>query len=368
MVRTESFEGYPILQMISLNETYPTCYKFFKALMGIRKTPPRLIVSDDFQNYINAAKEVFGNQIELRLCVWHIYRSWKKSVRKYEPKENWNTIMGKLINLQRALSEDLFESKIADLLSTCTDDFKNYFGKYYLPRKTAWSSIYRKQEGVNTNMLLESMHNLLKTNILNRRTNKRMDEFLQLHVEFIKSYRTKFAGKIGTSAKVKTFHKLHHESSDLEISKWSSDKCAVFKDCNITTIVQATPCCSLVCRLCDVCLHQLNCTCFDFQVKCNICQHCHHLISEMKKKGKFENTAQQNQNIFEIESEPAIDNFIEDNSERQKFDFLIQSLISCTDNLRESEQLPKINKLLEKTLSITANKTSKAKEPTQKRY
>ena len=65
MIRTESFEGYPVMQMISLDECLSTCVKLFESLSRIVSNPPKYLVSDDFPNYINAANIVFGN-IELK--------------------------------------------------------------------------------------------------------------------------------------------------------------------------------------------------------------------------------------------------------------------------------------------------------------
>lgn len=365
MIRTKSFEGYPVLQMLSMDEKFQTCKTFFECLREISTTAPKVLVSDDFSNYINAAKSVFSSDIELRLCVWHIYRSWKSKVVKYESSKENNTMIN-LIRLQKALDSTEFSNLLNVLFSQCTKKFREYFEKFYLPRKQAWSSVFRKRMGVNTNMVLESMHNQLKKTVLNRRSNKRMDEFIHLHFEFISNYKIKFTGSITTSTKVKEFHRQHHKSSSINVLSWNTDGSANYTDGHSTSIVAESPCCPLICRICDHCIHQFECTCFEFQVKCNICCHCHVLAKEMRaNSSSIRNRFQQHENVFEPEPatslpEPTI-------SEAEKFEMLLQTITSKSDELKNSKYVANINSSLEHILEFVRLRPSNKIQPKQRR-
>ena len=63
--------------------------------------------------------------------------------------------------------------------------FVNYFKNTYVSRPVKWAMCYRQFEHANTdtNMFVESFHNKLKTFYLERMSNKRIDDLINVLLE-----------------------------------------------------------------------------------------------------------------------------------------------------------------------------------------
>ncbi|XP_030747085.1 uncharacterized protein LOC115875711 [Sitophilus oryzae] len=60
-------------------------------------------------------------------------------------------------------------------------EFVNYLTRYYLQdeeRIQMWAHCYRTNSGINTNMAIESLNNMLKTNQLRRKTHITIEKLL----------------------------------------------------------------------------------------------------------------------------------------------------------------------------------------------
>lgn len=169
-----------------------------------------------------------------------------------------------------------------------TIKFGEYFYSYYLNRVKQWAYCHRKNCGINTNMYLESVHKCLKYYYLHGKKNKRLDTCInavlkftrnKIFERFIKLVKNKY------TAKEENIIKSHNIGAQInpEFIKVIDDKrweiCS--KETNIVyEVIQVkdtcnTEDCRLVCRKCNICIHNYTCECSDHIIKLNICKHIH---------------------------------------------------------------------------------------------
>lgn len=122
-------------------------------------------MTDDFRLYSTLIEEFFPHSTHL-LCVWHVYRAWKRKLSKLYNKLDSARYFHRLIGIQRILDPSIFKTKLNGFISTADSSLKEYLINNYKPRKEKWAACYRKCAGINVNMFIESMHKLLKRTYL----------------------------------------------------------------------------------------------------------------------------------------------------------------------------------------------------------
>lgn len=139
------------------------------------------------------------------LCRWHVYRSWKKRAKE-DIVINFTFFLFSLIQKDQYLLQQTlmklnrllklayatdFEENFNELLTHITEKvpkFADYIRKYYfgsfmqvpisysrLDKKEQWSTVDRIGSVFQTSMFAESWHAKLKVELLNRKTNARVD-------------------------------------------------------------------------------------------------------------------------------------------------------------------------------------------------
>jgi hypothetical protein len=139
-------------------------------------------MTDDAGQYYNAWSFLFG-QTEKKLCVWRIDRAWRKALRENVPdSEAQIEIYHMLRSVMQELDVDTFNQCVKLLtehLQATVPRFAAYFAPY-VTRATEWAFCHRRGTQANTNMYLESFHNVLKSCYMERKANRRADSLLQI--------------------------------------------------------------------------------------------------------------------------------------------------------------------------------------------
>jgi hypothetical protein len=142
-------------------------------------------------------------------------------------------------------------------------------------------------------MYVESFHRLLKYCYLQRKINKRVDTCI--HV-LLKIARDKGFERVIKFTKGKKSHrfleiqKRHTNSCQMSaenvcpvgINEWRIKSTCSEKHVEYTVTEEHNECtakCMLICKICNVCVHQFACTCPDYTVNGNMCKHIHLVVS-----------------------------------------------------------------------------------------
>lgn len=115
---------------------------------------------------------------------------------------------------------DMLPNFLTSLLSSAkTQEFGQYFEKYYINNSVSWAYCYRLHAGINTNMSIERMHQTIKYLYLNGKQVRRLDKTINILMKLIKDKLferliTLNKGKI--SGKIKELRKRHKSSLNLD--------------------------------------------------------------------------------------------------------------------------------------------------------
>jgi hypothetical protein len=175
-----------------------------------------------------------------------------------------------------------------------TQEFADYFRKYYLERKHQWAFCYRKNAGINTNMYLEGFHRVLKYIYLKGKTNKRVDKCVHVLLKISRDKAFERLTKLENgklSSRMAMITKRHKSSLDMSeniISSIGDDKWSILSsiDGHTYEVTREDECsrisCNLRCHKCQICIHNFICSCPDSLIRATICKHIHLLASKLK--------------------------------------------------------------------------------------
>uniref|UniRef100_A0A6P7GCT8 Uncharacterized protein LOC114340624 isoform X4 n=1 Tax=Diabrotica virgifera virgifera TaxID=50390 RepID=A0A6P7GCT8_DIAVI len=185
---------------------------------------------------------------------------------------------------------------VAFLLSNRLDQqVQEVFFRYYLKdlkRIKMWAHCYRRNSGINTNMAIESLNNLLKTNYLKRNGRVGIEKLLDTIDELVE---TKMWKRIvdmkrpnANNYQDRTIMKSHRGAERNKKKMKVTKNVAVYGQYQVTSLkdpsllqnvtlsqVCESECKLLFCRVCKICMHRYQCDCTVYEVKNTLCQHVH---------------------------------------------------------------------------------------------
>ena len=310
VVQDEANKGYPVAHLISSRMNEDVLHFFFLAL---KEKCPDLVINavmtdDDYAPW-NALTSVFGSSAKHLLCTWHVMRAWSRRLRSSTLDTK---LYGEMFTALRVIlycsSQVTFQKLIEGFClkySSCAQSFVHYFVANYCNRPEVWAMCYRvffAHGNTNTNMLVESFHNRLKTFYMNRIPNRRLDDLINLllrverddYLRRTKQLVYKECDVFNTFG-ARTRHERGLKISDEDVS-CLSDGGSCYDDvvmwevksqskpgvvytvsllelwCNVDLCMET--CLELSC--CGLCAHMFSCSCLD---KSGICKHIHKVQS-----------------------------------------------------------------------------------------
>lgn len=292
MVIDDFGEGIPVAFMICNREDETALQAFLSSIKHripeSESFAPSYLMTDDAPQYHNAWCAVFGVTKKL-LCTWHVDRAWRKNIRELIPQaETQVEVYHMLRTLLQLLNTEEFDVASTNFLQFCRSQcpkFVDYFERYVC-RASEWAYCYRIGTQTNTNMYIESFHNVLKTSYMDRKVNRRIDSLLDILLRVARDKvfeRLIKVAKNGQSKKQHEISKRHcvltntlvpNDETDLK-NGWrvpsSSDS-----DVYYHVMPAEENCdCRLRCHICKCCVHMYVCNCVDFAVHAVVCKHIH---------------------------------------------------------------------------------------------
>ena len=291
MVVDDFGEGSPVAFLICNREDEPALGTFFTAVkqhLPDAEYRASHVMTDDAGQYYNAWVAVFG-PAEKKLCTWHIDRSWRKAIKgNISCPDKQVEIYHMLRTLLQELNEEEFRRYLEafmEYVQTETPRFAEYFAPY-CGRAKEWAYCYRIGIQANTNMYVESFHNVLKTAYMQRKANRRIDSLITILLKIARDKAFEQLIKVeknSSSKKIQEIKKRHvmvlrhlpmvTDGGWMVPSESRQDQhyfvVAADKDCT----------CSMRCSHCHCCPHMYSCSCIDFAVHATVCKHVHTIHS-----------------------------------------------------------------------------------------
>lgn len=194
MVRDDWGHGIPVAWMLASKGTEETI-TYFLQLIFVRNPSvhPRNVMSDRDHAQINSCVKVWVSAAVF-LCWWHVLHAWQKHLRTSDHPELWKLLKAWV----RVPSSAEFNELWGKIKQLAPEAFLNYLEVTWLPERYVkmWSNVYRQgrdiYEDIDTNMLLEAWHHVLKGKFLHGKRNHRMDHLLHCLVnEVLPHYKLK---------------------------------------------------------------------------------------------------------------------------------------------------------------------------------
>lgn len=185
-------KGVPVCFFITDAEKQPILVQWLKWLVDVAgPLPVKKIMIDCSRAEISAIHEVFGPSFNVLLCHWHIKRAWEKHLKSLVkvPNSTMESVQARanvrsmLNNLMYADNEDEYDSMFTMFQEKYEDDFSSfvmYYRDNWHEKRNLWARPWRKDATFQTNNLIESYHNQIKSNYFGRSRNTRVDRIIYL--------------------------------------------------------------------------------------------------------------------------------------------------------------------------------------------
>lgn len=311
LVKDDRNMGFPVAFFLSNRLDQLTQEVFMKALSEklVDRIEPEYFMSDDDPKYYNAWVKVMENRPRRLLCTWHVIKNWviqdRSKIKNEQIRKTMKIEMKKILNETDIHKFEEKSQKYFEKLENSEEFmFLNYLKKYYYQSKeriATWAHCYRLYAGINTNMALETLNNILKTNLLKRKANIPVDRLLDemenlvdgkmwqriLKIErpHSNNYQDRLVAKAHKAAE-KLLSKNETEVIDVGFGEFlvKSSAGIIFYKVQYNELCEVE-CRTSFCRICKICLHRYRCECPDFAIKTNMCKHIHLVCLHEQRSG-----------------------------------------------------------------------------------
>ncbi len=275
----------------SLTDVFLTCVKY---RVGIIETNTLITFAEDFG--YNSWTKIMSEPQHRLYCVWHVKKAWWQNLNKVAHKGKQKWMRQRLNLLCREADESVFVDELSDLLK-CEDadlrEFIHYFKTNYLTSVGYWAHCYRRRVGIYPALDVDAFHKVMKYVLGGDKKLRNLSHCLRSLTEYIswkksdfkiKLVREKssFKQQILKSAHASAVAQLERGGVPLEIidnDKWCV---ASFSGGTMYSVEEMSANCSsslktcqLLCEECGKCVHQYSCTCRDYIMNDNMCEHIH---------------------------------------------------------------------------------------------
>ncbi|XP_050517017.1 uncharacterized protein LOC126891787 [Diabrotica virgifera virgifera] len=301
LVKDDRNAGFPVAFLLSNRLDQQIQEVFLDALKNKIQTEvnAEYFMSDDDPKYYNAWKKIMRQEPRRLLCTWHVVKNWNiRGKKKLQDPTLKAQMKNELRQIIREPDEDKFKELCDKYVSKLEEaneiEFVSYLKNHYLAehRKKLWPYCYRRNAGINTNMAIESLNNLLKTNYLKRNAAVGIEKLLDTMDELVEEKMwTRIVDIIRPSAnnyQDRLSIRAHKRAASMkgkleELVKetaYGHYEVKSFKGMNILRYVNfrkvcESECKTLFCRVCKICIHRYWCSCDDYMVRNTLCQHVH---------------------------------------------------------------------------------------------
>nr|CAI5832352.1 unnamed protein product [Callosobruchus analis] len=363
-------------------------------------------MSDDDPKYYNAWVKIMGNLPKRLLCTWHVVKNWnmqgKKKIKDLILRNEMKKEMKRIIN---ETNEDKFlelvNAYLLKLQIANEEDFVTYLTRYYFQdeeRIKMWAHCYHKNAGINTNMAIESLNNLLKTNQLKRSARVTIEKLLDKIEELvdIKMWKriTDIERPNANNYQDRIIIKAHKKAEAakntvkvvMDAEQFGTFLVKSFKE-NLNYNVALGQVCesncrTLYCRVCKICIHRYRCNCPEYMVKNTMCKHVHLVRIYEERMGTnsvLDGTAKAigENSIIKSQNEEEIAHFLEekasqkeplDQNKRETRWATIKHWAETLDNEDFNKFMDDIEGLMKKADQARARLPSKRKMEKQEYY
>lgn len=292
-------KGFPVAFLFSTRTDLDTLKVFFSLLKDkVGQMSTRTIIADELDDFYLAWTDIMSRPTHNLLAPWSVFESWSK---KFELISNRDKLR-KLKKLLRSLLTETEKEKFTVILEQIISDYHNdaetsefmsYFEDKFAKNTDLWSSCFKKDHGTS-NFQLWKLHDKFKLVYKEGKTSKKLCKFISGLMTLFEPQQLAYLAKLENikSIKQKALEDRHKKSVEtgslvyevaVEPVYWlcpseiSNEVYHEVRRDDDSPRSKGNRCCDLVCQSCNACLHEYKCTCLDYTVNLNMCNHIHRI-------------------------------------------------------------------------------------------
>lgn len=299
-------EGLPIAFLISNRNDRAVVDIFISCIrdrVGVIET--RTLITDLQLTYYDSWSDLMAPPQIFLFCFWRVCEAWRLNCGKLVSKGKRTSLMESLLDLAREPNMLAFEQKLASFLTVedaDTQPFIEYFKESFSNNINCWAYCFRQDAGINTNIYIDMFHRNLEKSFAQYKEIETIGQCLVYILECLmmkqaEILQKQIKGKVTLKLSVlRNRHRTAYsvwKSGDeqIEVTPIDSSTFLVASSQNdesnsytvrrnerkTCTSDNETPDCNLLCLSCNICYHEFCCSCQDYSMKNNMCQHIHWL-------------------------------------------------------------------------------------------
>ncbi|CAG9761475.1 unnamed protein product [Ceutorhynchus assimilis] len=295
----ENFKLHTLLVLDELEEAFPCAFLisnkldvyvlqlFFEQiqLKAGKLFKPKVFMSGLEEQYFDAWISVMDIPGKRIYSSWIVDQTWRENLSKIDCQDLQIATYKHLRDLLSKRDATSFHKMLDDFISIDNPeylDFINYFRDNFSVNFEYWAYCYT---GLNSNTSLERMCNSISQLYQKGKNGQKLNRGIEAIMRFVRD-------KVINKLTINNNEKIRHKIKTIKLRH------KAMENMNPTTLIQSedgwevvaqsekkiyqiqkqeTYCedCPLICKPCNVCLHQFQCSCLDSAVKYNICKHIH---------------------------------------------------------------------------------------------
>ncbi len=256
-----------------------------------------LFLSDDRPPFYEAWCNVMTIPEFHFVHLWCLERNWKENILKMKCSDGMKTaIFNELRFMLIQSNEKAFIRQLAKFIENLhfesrLADFCAYFQSEFAERTGRWASCYWRSTGFsfNTQFELENLHKRLYDEYHRGVNSQKMSDCLNALINIAHArdqISTTIASICGNSCEIRdrNIQNGHKRGVCIKRSEINQISNSVYKvntnksknDAYNIRWLDAKKCkCQSRCNVCGICVHECSCTCVDYAINFNICEHMH---------------------------------------------------------------------------------------------
>ncbi|XP_037565818.2 uncharacterized protein LOC119445628 [Dermacentor silvarum] len=294
----ESGAPFPVAYCVTNRTDQKAMITFFVAVRSkTGQVVARAFITDDVPSFNNAWQEVMGPPQQHFLCAWHVDKSWRQAIKKHIRDKKQRVLAYKAVeSIMDASNEETLEARMQDFLLwfglESTEEagllnFKEYFLHHYAQRAESWAACVRKAAGIKKNMHLGALHKVLKhwhSQGKTKRVDKLVSVLLKVTRDTVFDHLAKFVENTGiefehctTIGHTEGLNIEPDQINSVAFCQWTVHS-QMYAATTYSVTLEGTTCsdeCRLGCHECKVCVHNVACSCADYELRRNLCKHIH---------------------------------------------------------------------------------------------
>ncbi|XP_023015585.2 uncharacterized protein [Leptinotarsa decemlineata] len=282
-------ELFPAAFMITNNDSRPVSTFFFEHVREkVGAVSPQIFISEMTGKFHDSWSAIMGPITNWLFCSCHLEHIWKLNLLNIKNRDKRIWVYETLKELQLTSEEEKFINALDSAINEILNDqetfaFGEAFQHSYVDCIRQWVYCYRKELGLEADIFLDSMKQMVRHPGCRRKIKKR-DEVVCDMLQYVRDKTVSCIVEVAEGDLKEEIDRNHDRSvqNAFAVLKCSESLWKLRlgeEDSSVYSVVKLSgkKCCDVTCCKCDICVHMYSCSCPAYFINSKICEHIHHI-------------------------------------------------------------------------------------------